>query len=109
VFAWVVEARAALGLPSEHPDRTRSDRIATYSCTLDRGNRLAVVMWACSKLARPWPRRDGVGGRARHRTVAARRHRARWVGLAGTAVEGLVVDGVIAGVGTWFVRAPHMA
>lgn len=112
LFAWVEEARAALGLPSEHPARTRSDRIDDVLLHPWIGVPVfAVVMWALFQLATTVaaPVMAWAGGLVTGPVAAAATTALGWVGLAGTAVEGLVVDGVIAGVGTVVSFAPLMA
>ncbi len=112
LFGWVEDVRNALDLPVEHVQPSLSDRIDSVLLHPWVGvPTFAVVMWAvfqlATRVAAPimgWAESLVAGPLAAAATAAL-----RWVGLAGTPVEGLVVDGVLAGVGTVISFAPLMA
>ncbi|NLI18933.1 MAG: ferrous iron transporter B [Actinomycetales bacterium] len=112
LFAWVEQVRAGLSLPVEPVERTRSDRLDTILLHPWVGVPVfALVMWGLFQLtttvAAPlmaWAESLVSGPLTSAVTTVL-----GWVGLAATPVEGFLVDGVIAGVGTVVSFAPLMA
>lgn len=112
LFAWVEDVRGALDLPTEAASRTRSDRIDDVLLHPWVGVPVfAAVMWAMFQLVTrvATPLMEWAGGLVTGPVAAGAAALLGRVGLGGTAVEGLLVDGVIAGVGTVVSFAPLMA
>lgn len=112
LFAWVEDVRSALGLTSEQAVRTLSDRIDSVLLHPWLGAPLfAAVVWLLFQLATTAaaPLMEWAGAVVTGPVAGAASAALGWMGLAGTAIEGLVVDGVIAGVGTVVAFAPLMA
>lgn len=112
LFGWVEDVRAALSLPVDHAQPTASDRIDALLLHPWVGVPVfAAVMWALFQLATTVAAPLVAGAEALVSGPLASGMTALLglVGLAGTPVEGLVVDGIIAGVGTVISFAPLMA
>lgn len=112
LFGWVEGVRADLGLPVERVQPTRSDRIDSVLLNQWIGVPVfAAVMWTLFQLATTvaaplmgWAESLVNGPLAAGVTAVLGA-----VGLGGSALEGLVVDGIMAGVGTVVSFAPLMA
>lgn len=112
LFAWVDEVRRELGHTTEHVERSGSDRIDRVLLHPWVGVPVfAVLMWGLFQLSTTVaaPLMGWAGALVGGPLSAAARVVLGWFGLVGTPLEGLVVDGVIAGVGTVVSFAPLMA
>jgi ferrous iron transport protein B len=111
-FAWI--SRVLDASTHRHRDHvvSLSDRVDRVLTSPFLGSiAFLAVMWLVFQLTTTWaaPLIDGVDGFVAGPVTAAATAALAAVGLAGTWVEGFVVDGLIAGVGTVLTFVPLMA
>jgi ferrous iron transport protein B len=110
-FGWIAEAVAAgTSAPADHP-RTFSDRVDRWVTAPVLGPLIFLgVMWAVFQVttAVAAPLQDALDGIFSGPVTAGAEWLLAHLGLGGTWVQGLVVDGLIAGVGMLLTFVPLM-
>jgi ferrous iron transport protein B len=111
-FVWVQRAMAAVDSTHAHNSRTLSDRIDRVATAPVLGPLLfLLVMWGLFHITTSVaaPIQGVLDGLVAGPVSDSVRSAFAAIGLAGTAVEGFVVDGLIAGVGMLLTFVPLMA
>ena len=111
-FAWVQEAMTAVHVSDDAPSRTWTDRIDRVATAPVLGPLLFLaVMWLVFQITTVLaaPLQDAMGSVVAGPASDASRTVLDAIGLGGTALEGFVINGLVAGVGMLLTFVPLMA